>query len=76
MADLDYSKQLEQDADALLFIYHPKPKQRKDESGKPYGEPLPQTSMLLLKKNRDGAKGVVHVDFRREYVKFYEVEDD
>ena len=63
MADLDYSKQLEQDADTLIFIHHPV---RKD------GER--EESRLLIKKNRDGAKGMVKVVFKREYVKFYEEE--
>jgi len=64
MADLDYSKQIEQDADCIVLIYHPKVGEK--EEAKP--------SMLLIKKNRDGPKGVVIVQFRREYVKFYEVE--
>lgn len=64
MADLDYSKQIEQDADALVLIYHPKAKE--GEEAKP--------SMLLVKKNRDGPKGAVYVTFAREYVKFYENE--
>lgn len=63
MADLDYSKQIEQDADALILIYHP----QKDEQDQ-------TPSKLLLKKNRDGAKGAIDVTFRREYVKFYQVE--
>lgn len=63
MADLDYSKQLEQDADTLIFIHHPK---RKD------GER--EDSRLLIKKNRDGAKGMVKVVFKREYVRFHEEE--
>lgn len=63
MADLDYSKQLEQDADALILIYHPKVKEGEAE----------RSSMLLVKKNRDGAKGAVFVRFAREYVKFFEV---
>jgi replicative DNA helicase len=64
MADLDYSKQIEQDADALVFIYHP----QKDEND-------PQPSKLLVKKNRDGAKGAVNVTFFREYVKFTQTEE-
>lgn len=63
MADLDYSKQLEQDADSLVLIYHPKTKEGEAE----------RSSMLLVKKNRDGAKGAVFVKFAREYVKFFEV---
>lgn len=62
MADLDYSKQIEQDADAIVLIYHPKVGE--GEEAKP--------SLLLLKKNRDGPKGVVKVVFKREYVRFYE----
>jgi len=64
MADLDYSKQLEQDADALILIYHPRVKEGEAE----------RSSMLLVKKNRDGAKGAVFVRFAREYVKFFEVQ--
>jgi len=64
MADLDYSKQLEQDADALVFIYHP----QKDEHDN-------QPSQLIVRKNRDGAKGKVDVTFRREYVKFVQTQD-
>ena len=66
MADLDYSKQIEQDADAIVLIYHPKAKE--GEEGRP--------SMLLVKKNRDGPKGVVMVKFQREYVRFYELEHE
>lgn len=66
MADLDYSKQLEQDADALVLIYHPKRIEGQEQ----------KPSLLLVKKNRDGAKGVVKVNFAREYVKFYQVYDD
>lgn len=64
MSDLDYSKQLEQDADTLIFIYHPRPK----------GDEEPKPSMLLIKKNRDGPKGAVLVDFFREYVRFEELQ--
>jgi replicative DNA helicase len=70
MADLDYSKQIEQDADAIILIYHPKPVESK-EGKKP---PEPKQSMLLVKKNRDGPKGAVFVKFEREFVRFYELE--
>jgi len=63
MKDLGDSGQLEKDADALVLIYHP----QKDESDR-------SPSKLLVKKNRDGAKGVVDVTFRREYVRFYQTE--
>jgi len=72
MADLGDSSQLEKDADALMFIYHKRPKQKDDEM-KPSGD---EQSFLLVKKNRDGAKGVVKVNFIREYVRFYEVEHE
>jgi replicative DNA helicase len=63
MADLGDSSQLEKDADTLIFIHHPKVKEGEQEK-----------SWLLVKKNRDGARGAVPVVFRREYVKFYEEE--
>jgi replicative DNA helicase len=64
MSDLDYSKQIEQDADCIVLIYHPKVKEKEE----------PRDSMLLVKKNRDGPKGAIFVNFRREYVRFYESE--
>lgn len=67
MADLGDSSQLEKDADVLMFIYHKRPKQEKEDVGcSPY-----ELSFLLVKKNRDGAKGNVNVTFQREYVRFY-----
>jgi replicative DNA helicase len=68
LADLDYSKQLEQDGDVIVLIYHPKAKKDEDENAE-------RESLLLVKKNRDGPKGAAHVQFRREYVKFYDSED-
>ena len=59
MADLGASSQREKDADALVFIYHP---QKTEDDASP--------SKLLVKKNRDGAKGAVNVTFVKEYVKF------
>jgi replicative DNA helicase len=67
MADLGDSSQLEKDADALMFIYHKRPKRKDDEVGESDNE----LSFLLVKKNRDGSKGNVNVTFQREYVKFY-----
>ena len=66
MADLDYSKQIEQDADAIVLIFHPKAKEGTE----------PKPSMLLIKKNRDGPKGAVFVKFAREYVRFYEIQEE
>lgn len=63
MADLGDSSQLEKDADALIFIYHP---QKTEDDASP--------SKLLVKKNRDGAKGAVNVTFAREYVRFQQTE--
>jgi replicative DNA helicase len=60
MADLADASQIEKDADTLIFIYHQK------EEDKP--------SKLLVKKNRDGAKGYLDVKFKKEYIKFYELE--
>ena len=71
MADLGDSSQLEKDADALMFIYHKRPKRKKTE----ISEDQDETSFLLVKKNRDGAKGNVNVIFQREYVKFYQREN-
>ncbi len=62
MADLGESSQLEKDADTLIFIHHPKADKKEEEPG---------TSRLLVKKNRDGARGAIPVVFMREYVRFF-----
>lgn len=67
MADLAESSQVEKDADGIILIYHPKPSK---EGAEPPG------SMLLIKKNRDGPRGAVFVNFQREYVRFYEAQRD
>lgn len=67
MADLGDSSQLEKDSDALMFIYHRIPKKKDGE------EQQPEKSFLLVKKNRDGARGNIDVMFMREYVTFKEV---
>lgn len=64
MADLGESGQIERDADSLIFIFHPKEKEGKDAD----------PSRLIIRKNRDGARGSVPVVFKREYVRFYEAE--
>lgn len=66
IADLADSSQVEKDADCIIMIYHPKGKEGQE----------PPASMLLVKKNRDGPKGAVFVNFRREYVRFYEAEHE
>jgi replicative DNA helicase len=59
MADLKETGQIEQDADVIAFIHHP------IDGG---------NSLLLIEKNRDGKTGNVPIVFKREYIKFYEME--
>lgn len=62
LADLKETGQIEQDADTIAFIYHPK----SEDGEKP--------SQLLVEKNRDGKTGTIPIIFRREYIRFYEAE--
>lgn len=61
MSDLRDSGQIEQDADAILFIY------RRD-----YYDPTdkPNQAELLLKKNRHGPEVTLNLHFDKEYGKF------
>jgi len=54
---LSDTRQLEQDADVVVFIYHD------SKAG-------PHESELIIAKARDGELGTVHVTFEREYVRF------
>jgi replicative DNA helicase len=60
MADLADSSQIEKDADVIIMIQH----QKENEN----------ESRLLVKKARDAETGSVAVTFKREYVKFYQID--
>lgn len=57
LSDFSESSQIEKDADVAVLIWH----QTEDEGEK---------SWLLVEKNRDGAKGMVPVYFRRNIYRF------
>jgi replicative DNA helicase len=62
MADLADSSQIEKDADVIIMIQH----QKENEN----------ESRLLVKKARDAETGSVAVTFKREYVKFYQIDKE
>jgi len=61
LSDLRESGSIEEDADIILGLYRDSYYQVK--SGKIKEEPVPNTLQIPLLKNRDGATGVVEVDF-------------
>lgn len=64
LSDLRQSGAIEQDADAVIFVYRP---------GK-YEEVEDVTAELILAKQRNGPVGVVDVGFQGERTKFFEME--
>jgi len=69
LSDLGNSGQIERDADCVMMIHHGKIDVL--EEGKKIER---EGSFLVIKKNRDGATGIVEVMFKREHYGFYGVE--
>jgi replicative DNA helicase len=69
LSDLRESGNIEQDADAVLFLYRPSyyDEKAKDEHGMPL---LKTYSELVIAKNRDGFVGIQPMHFIGEYFKF------
>lgn len=69
LSDLGDSGQIERDADCVMMIHHGVIS--KEEHG---GKVKREGSFLVVKKNRDGATGIVEVVFKRDHYGFYGVE--
>ena len=62
LSDLRDSGSIEQDADIVMFLYHPNEEDRSN-------------AKLIIAKHRDGPTGELDLFFRSELTRFYEVSD-
>ncbi len=69
LSDLRESGSIEQDADQVLFIY------RRDYQGLSENPEEKGMTDLIIAKNRNGAVGEVHLEFRDSEAKFVDAED-
>lgn len=70
LADLRESGALEQDADVVAFIY------RDDVYNRDPDNPKKNTAEVLLRKQRNGPTGEVHMAFLGAYTRFEDMADD
>ncbi|MCY3780731.1 MAG: replicative DNA helicase [Chloroflexi bacterium] len=63
LSDLRESGTIEQDADAVMFLY-------RDEVYNPDTTEFPNQAEILLSKHRHGPTGTVHLYFEKSYTKF------
>lgn len=69
LSDLRESGALEQDADRVLFLHQP----AQDHNGNEQGENRAEVEVNLIQaKFRDGPKGKRRLNFRRQWVRFYQ----
>ena len=75
LSDLRDSGSIEQDADAVLFLYRSEYYQKDDEMG---GEPPPEanTAEVIVAKNRHGSTNTVKVGWIGKYTKFRSIAQD
>ncbi len=71
LSDLRESGAIEQDADVVMFIHREfQRKVNKDEHEKRDEDPNESKAMLLVRKQRNGPTGDVHLYFAKEYTRF------
>ncbi len=75
LSDLRDSGSIEQDADAVLFLYRSEYYQKDDENN---GEPPPEanTAEVIVAKNRHGSTNTVKVGWIGKYTKFRSIAQD
>ena len=73
LSDLRESGSIEQDADVVMFLYRPEYYYGAEDRD---GKDLKGKTELHLAKNRNGPTGVIHMSFRNETMKFYEMHKD
>jgi len=73
LSDLRESGSIEQDADVVMFLYRPEYYYGPEDRD---GKDLKGKTELHVAKNRNGPTGVIHMTFRNETMKFYEMHKD
>lgn len=66
LSDLRESGTIEQDADAVLFLY-------RDAVYNPDTTEFPSQAQVILSKHRHGPTGAVHLEFEKSYTRFKDV---
>ena len=74
LSDLRDSGSIEQDADAVLFLYRSEYYQKDDENGEP--PPEANTAEVIVAKNRHGSTNTVKVGWIGKYTKFRSIAQD
>ncbi len=74
LSDLRDSGSIEQDADAVLFLYRSEYYQKEDENGEP--PPEANTAEVIVAKNRHGSTNTVKVGWIGKYTKFRSIAQD
>ena len=74
LSDLRDSGSIEQDADAVLFLYRSEYYQKDDENGEP--PPEANTAEVIVAKNRHGSTNTVQVGWIGKYTKFRSIAQD
>jgi len=67
LSDLRESGSIEQDADAVMFLYRP---EYYDIKTTPEGRSTEGLSEVLVKKQRQGPTGMIPLHFIKDYAKF------
>lgn len=75
LGDFQYTSQIEQDADVALMIWHEETfeKVKDPKTGNEYKNPI-KRSWIIAEKVRDGQTGDIQVEFKREVMRFGEIE--
>ncbi|MCD7723110.1 MAG: replicative DNA helicase [Clostridiales bacterium] len=76
LSDLRESGSIEQDADIVLFLYNKSIDVVQDEADSDDEDENPDSTQLIIAKNRHGATGVVEMIFDREFTRFKAIDSN
>ncbi len=74
LSDLRDSGSIEQDADAVLFLYRSEYYAKDDENGEP--PPEANTAEVIIAKNRHGSTGTIKIGWIGKYTRFRSIAQD